>query len=116
MTVWTAQTLPPELTAILDEQAGRVHSPGGVVRRCLADILNAYDELRERPDPAAEYGGDLTAPLCCCKRGSMCAACGTGEHWQCPDRDDQDDAPDTAGGWYCNNSNCDCRDHEDDDD
>jgi hypothetical protein len=21
----------------------------------------------------------------------MCACCGTGQHWQCPDRDDQDD-------------------------
>lgn len=119
MTAWTAESLPPELTVILDEQAGRAHSPSGAVRRCLADILNAYDAWREdqeRPDPAAEYGGDLRAPLCCCKRGSMCAACGSGEHWQCPDRDDQGDEPDTAGGWYCNNANCDCRDHEDDDD
>ncbi len=29
--------------------------------------------------------------------------------------DDQDDEPDTAGGWYCNNANCDCRDEKDDD-
>lgn len=89
--IWTAQSLPPELVAILDRQAGKVHSPSGAVRSCLADILNAYDEMRERPDPAAEYGGDLTAPLCCCKRGLMCGACGTGRHWQCPDRDDWDD-------------------------
>ena len=115
MTAWTAETLPPELVAILDEQACRAHSPNGTVRRCLADLLNAYDQLRDRPDPAAEYGDNLTAPLCCCKRGSMCAACGTGNHWQCPDRDDTDDEPDTAGGWYCNNSNCDCREEHDDD-
>ena len=49
---------------------------------------------RDEPDPAAAYGGDLTAPLCCCKAGSMCAACGTGRHWDCSDRDDwADDAP-----------------------
>jgi hypothetical protein len=36
-------------------------------------------------------GDAPTAPLCCCKRGLMCAACGTGDHWQCPDRDDTDD-------------------------
>ena len=52
--------------------------------------VEAAEALYE-PDPAAVYGGDLAAPLCCCKRGSMCAACGSGEHWQCPDRDDQDD-------------------------
>lgn len=45
---WTAETIPPELAAILDEQAGEVHSPGGAVRRCLADILNRYDELRDQ--------------------------------------------------------------------
>lgn len=44
---WTAETLPSELTAILDEQAGKMHSPDGSVRRCLADILNAYDDLRD---------------------------------------------------------------------
>ncbi len=43
---WTAESIPPELVAILDEQAGKQHSPGGSVRRCLADILNAYDEMR----------------------------------------------------------------------
>ena len=42
---WTAESIPPDLVAILDEQAGKQHSPGGSVRRCLADILNAYDEL-----------------------------------------------------------------------
>ncbi len=47
MTAWTAETLPPGLAAILDERAGRVHSPTGAVRSCLADILNAYDTLRE---------------------------------------------------------------------
>jgi len=43
---WTSENLPPKLVAILDEQAGRVHSPGGAVRQCLADILNAYDAQR----------------------------------------------------------------------
>jgi len=107
MTAWTAETLPPDLVALHDQ-------PGGTSLTGLAAILNAYDQWRDRPDPAAEYGGDLTPPLCCCKRGSMCAACGTGEHWQCLDRDD--DEPDTAGGWFCSNSNCDCREEHDDDD
>lgn len=43
---WTADTIPPELAAILDERAGQEHSPGGAVRSCLAEILNRYDELR----------------------------------------------------------------------
>src|ERR1700753_3257955 len=102
MAAWTAESLPPELVALHDR-------PGGTSLTRLAMILNAYDEMRDRPDPAVEYGGDLTPPLCCGKRGSMCASCGTGHHWQCPDRDDSDDEPDTAGGWFCNNSNCDCR-------
>ena len=46
---WTAETVPPELVAILDEQAGIVHSATGSVRRCLADILNQYDEMRDGP-------------------------------------------------------------------
>ena len=45
----------------------------------------------DEPDPAAVYGGDLVAPLCCCKRGLMCANCGTGWHWDCLDREDEDD-------------------------
>jgi hypothetical protein len=44
---FTAETVPPELAAILDEQAGIVHSATGSVRRCLADILNRYNELRD---------------------------------------------------------------------
>jgi hypothetical protein len=44
---WTAKTIPPELTAILDAQAGKLHSPTGAVRSCLADILNRYDDLRD---------------------------------------------------------------------
>lgn len=55
MTSWTAESLPPELVAILDGQAGRVHSPTGAVRSCLADILNAYDALRAGPE-TAEWG------------------------------------------------------------
>jgi hypothetical protein len=55
MTAWTAESLPPELVAILDEQAGRAHSPAGAVRSCLADILNAYDAMRaESADWAAD--------------------------------------------------------------
>jgi hypothetical protein len=45
--VWTAETIPPELTSILDAQAGKVHSAPGAVRSCLADILNRYDDLRD---------------------------------------------------------------------
>lgn len=84
MTAWTAETLPEELLAIHDR-------PGGTSLIGLAMILNEYDRIRDEPDPAAEYGGDLTAPPCCCKRGLMCGECGTGHHWQCPDRDDPDD-------------------------
>jgi hypothetical protein len=108
VTAWTAESLPPELAALHD-------APGGTSLRRLAEILNAYDRLRDEPDPAAVYGGDLTPPLCCCKRGMECAECFTGHHWQCPDRDDTDDKPDTAGGWFCNNSNCNCREEHGDD-
>ena len=44
---WTAETIPAALVEILDTQAGKVHSPTGAVRSCLADILNRYDELRD---------------------------------------------------------------------
>jgi hypothetical protein len=44
---WTAETIPPALSEILDAQADKVHSPTGAVRSCLADILNAYDDLRD---------------------------------------------------------------------
>jgi hypothetical protein len=44
---FTAETVPPELVAILDEQAGIAHSATGSVRRCLADMLNRYDEMRD---------------------------------------------------------------------
>lgn len=49
MTDWTAESLPPELVAILDERAGKTHSPNGAVRSCLAEILNAYDAMRAGP-------------------------------------------------------------------
>jgi len=69
--------------------------------RSITDIEGDYGPLaqpdQKRPDPAAEYGGDLNAPLCCCKRGLMCGACGSGSHWQCPDRDDWDDEADGGG-------------------
>jgi hypothetical protein len=96
VTAWTAEALPPELVAILDEQAGRVHSPNGAVRRCLADILNAYDELREEAEhPAAPD----TDKLCCCDTGADCPACMTGRCHECPDnpereRDDEDEGDD----------------------
>ena len=54
--------------------------------RVLAETVLAGGEL----DPAAVYGGNLAAPLCCCRRGLMCAGCGTGHHWECPDREDTD--------------------------
>jgi len=47
---WTAETLPPEPTEILDAQAGKVHSATGAVRSCLADLLNAYDEMKQRSE------------------------------------------------------------------
>lgn len=43
---WTADTIPPELTAILDARAGKEHSATGAVRSCLAEILEEYDRLR----------------------------------------------------------------------
>lgn len=61
------------------------------VRQRAAQAAVAVVWEWEAADPAVVYGGDLAAPLCCCKRGLMCAACGTGSHWRCPDRDDQDD-------------------------
>lgn len=85
MTAWTAETLPPELTAILDEQAGRAHSPSGAVRRCLADILNAYDQLRGEPPMPPDTG-----KLCCCDTGTDCPACLTGRCWDCPDNPERE--------------------------
>lgn len=57
------------------------------VRRRVAQAVVAV--IAEPDDPAAVYGADLALPLCCCKRGLMCAGCGTGRHWDCPDRDDR---------------------------
>lgn len=85
MTAWTAETLPAELTAILDEQAGRAHSPSGAVRRCLADILNAYDQLRDEPP-----GPPDTGLLCCCHTGQDCPACLTGRCFECPDNPERE--------------------------
>lgn len=91
MTAWTAESLPRELVAILDEQAGRAHSPGGAVRRCLAEILNAYDRLREGGE--RDYPPD-TGKLCCCDTGQDCPACMTGRCHECldnPEREREDD-------------------------
>lgn len=60
------------------------------VRRGVAQAVLAVVREEDEPDPAAVYGGNLTPPLCCCRRGLMCACCGTGQHWQCPDRDEQE--------------------------
>jgi hypothetical protein len=46
---WTGENLPPELVAILDERAGKIHSEGGSLRAALAEILNAYDDMRTGP-------------------------------------------------------------------
>jgi hypothetical protein len=56
---WTAESLPPELTEILDAQAGKVHSAAGAVRACLADVLNAYDEMRT-PTVLIEFPATVT--------------------------------------------------------
>jgi hypothetical protein len=58
---WTADTIPPELTAILDARAGKEHSATGAVRSCLAEILNAYDELRSGSAPRVPT---LRCPAC----------------------------------------------------
>lgn len=95
MTAWTAETLPPELTAILDEQADRVHSPNGAVRRCLADILNAYDQWRDEPP-----GPPDTGKLCCCHTGTDCPACLTGRCWECPDNPERERDDDEEDDWW----------------
>jgi hypothetical protein len=43
---WTAETVPPELLAIVDAAADRAHRPGGSVAQAVADLLNAYDRFR----------------------------------------------------------------------
>ena len=43
----TPEEIPAELLAVLDERAGKTHSRTGSVVRCLAEILTAYDELKE---------------------------------------------------------------------
>lgn len=52
--------------------------------------LHMVTAVEVEMDPAAVCSGDLSAPLCCCKRGLTCGACGTGHHWECPDREDAD--------------------------
>ena len=46
------------------------------VRHRIAQAVMAVIDEPDEPDPAAVYGGDLTPPLCCCKRGLMCAEIG----------------------------------------
>jgi hypothetical protein len=85
-----------QLAEIRARDALKGHSEAGItMTRAEMDrriLLRMLDDALNGPesDPAAEYGGDLTPPLCCCKRGAMCASCGTGRHWGCPDRDDPD--------------------------
>lgn len=62
----------------------------GFPRLRLRSLRVLAESVGGESDPAAEYGGDLAAPLCCCKRGLMCANCGTGRHFQCLDRDAPD--------------------------
>jgi hypothetical protein len=59
------------------------------VRHRIAQAVVAVVRQQDEPDPAPVDGGDLAVPLCCCKTGQMCANCGTGRHWDCPDRDDE---------------------------
>lgn len=56
---WTAENLPDELTAVLDELAGREHSTTGSVRSSLAAILNRYDEMLSlsTQTPASDHLG-----------------------------------------------------------
>lgn len=44
----TADEIPPELKAILDRAAGRVHSQNGKVMTALAEILTEYDKIVEK--------------------------------------------------------------------
>lgn len=95
-------TEEPDGVAAVKDSEGHLHELRRDTLRVVAtelERLRATAEDDGRPDPAAEYGGDLTAPLCCCKRGLMCGACGSGSHWQCPDRDDWDD-PSDGGDEY----------------
>jgi hypothetical protein len=83
------------LEALIENTIGRTLTDAGwhvplSVRGLAAQAVMATIREHDEPDPAAVYGGDLTSPLCCCKRGLMCGACGTGHHWECPDRDDGD--------------------------
>lgn len=43
---FTGATIPGELVAILDADAGKAHSADGGVRASLARILNAYEQWR----------------------------------------------------------------------
>ena len=95
-------TEEPDGVAAVKGPDGHLHELRRDTLRVVAaelERLRAAAEQDERPDPAAEYGGDLTPPLCCCKRGLMCGACGSGSHRQCPDRDDWDDEADDGEDW-----------------
>jgi len=86
MTVWTAESLPPQLVALHER-------PDGTSLTGLAAVLNAYDQWRE--DGERDYPPD-TGKLCCCDTGQDCPACMTGRCFECPDnpereRDDDDE-------------------------
>jgi hypothetical protein len=85
-----------DLDARVENAMGRTLAGAGwfvplSVRRDVAQAVLAVVREEDEPDPAEVYGDDLTPPLCCCRRGLMCGSCGTGHHWDCPDREDQDD-------------------------
>lgn len=55
-----AEDVPPQLRAIVDRAAGREHSAGGAVMRCLAEVLTAHEEMvlarAARPRPRCSRG------------------------------------------------------------
>jgi hypothetical protein len=40
----TVDDIPPEMLRLLDERAGRAHTPGGQVVTTLVDLLNLWEQ------------------------------------------------------------------------
>lgn len=46
----TPQEIPQQLIDILDARAGKLHSREGAVVACLAEILTAWEEIRQQQE------------------------------------------------------------------
>jgi hypothetical protein len=64
----TPDEIPRELLVILDKRAGKIHSRGGVVAECLAEILTEYEKLKMTTNELAKLIHDSFCTDNPCKR------------------------------------------------